>query len=317
MTFHVFTAQFRTRFRIAACVTAALAAGWTTTAAASDAVQADTAPAQFVEDIGASERINYSGKLRMLSQRIVAASCYLQSGVSPAQSRETLDAAVVEFALITDALEFGNADLGIIGVEERPRILAGIAKLREYWTPIADLANTVIAGQGTNDDIAEMAQQSELLLDIAKRLVVQISGQYANQTSVLQSDAFAIDLAGRQRMLSQRISKNTCLLENNILPETAAAELAGTSEIFEATLTALYGGMTEAGINPPPNEDISAGIALVIETWTGVQPVISAVAAGEPVDPAELEAVFLNCNKMTGDMNTVVGMYAAASKMGV
>jgi nitrate/nitrite-specific signal transduction histidine kinase len=274
-------------------------------------------PAQFVEDNGSSERIDFSGKLRMLSQRIVAASCFLQAGVETEASRDTLAAATAEFALITDALEFGNPDLGIIGIEERRKTLAGIAKLRELWAPISVLADKVEAGEGTVADISAIAEQSAPLLEIAKRLVVQISSQYANQTSVLQSDAIAIDLAGRQRMLSQRISKNICLIASGVNVEASRAELAGAAQIFENTLNALRFGLVEAAIQAPKTDDIADGLAVVAENLALMLPLIAEITAGNSLDSEQLGIVFLTANLMTGNMNKVVGLYSEASKLSI
>ncbi|KQB95918.1 hypothetical protein AL073_14760 [Loktanella sp. 1ANDIMAR09] len=272
-------------------------------------------PAQFVEDNGSSERIDFSGKLRMLSQRIVAASCYLQAGVETQASRDTLAAATTEFALITDALEFGNPDLGIIGVEEHRKTLAGIAKLRELWGPISVLADKVEAGDGSVADITAIADQSAPLLEIAQRLVVQITGQYASQTSVLQSDAIAIDLAGRQRMLAQRISKNICLIASGVNVEASSADLVATDEIFRNTLYALRFGLPGAGIQQAKNNDIADGLTVVARNMETLSPLIAEIAAGRTLDPGQLGVAFLTANLMTGNMNRAVGLISEASKL--
>jgi hypothetical protein len=281
------------------------------------AFDAQITPAQFVEDKGASERINFSGKLRMLSQRVVAASCYLQAGIQTDASRATLAAATTEFAVITNALEFGDPDLGIIGAEDRRRTLAGISKLNELWAPIAELASKVEAGTGSVEDITAIAEQSAPLLDIAQRLVVQITSEYASQTTVLQTDAFAIDLAGRQRMLSQRISKNVCLISSGVSVETSQAELANTAQNFEATLFALRDGLPDAGVSAPPNQEVEDGLNVVIQEWATVTPIVAEVAASIALDAEQLGIVFQTGNQMTGNMNAVVGLYAEASKLGL
>lgn len=270
---------------------------------------------QFVDDDGAAERIDYSGKLRMLSQRIVAASCYLQAGIQSDSSRAVLHSASAEFAQITDALEFGNADMGVLGAEERRRTLVGIQKLRALWKPIEAKAAQVEAGQGTPDAITAIAEQSAPLLDIAKRLVVEITGQYSGQTSVLQTDAFAIDIAGRQRMLAQRISKNVCLIASGINVQASRAELAQAAQNFEAALYALRGGSVEVGIRTPPTQEIGDGLQLVVDDWVRVKPMITRVIAGDALDEEGLGIMFETGNLLTGNMNKVVGLYAGASKM--
>lgn len=288
-----------------------------TTIAAAVAFTSTPATAQNIEDIGGSQRIDFSGKLRMLSQRVPAAACYTQLGIDTAETSAMLTAAATEFELITAALEFGNPDLGIIGVEERRKTQVGIGKLNELWAPIADLARPVAASDANLDDVTAIADQSAPLLEMAKVMVTVIVGQYAHPAAVLQADAMLIDIAGRQRMLAQRMSKNVCLINAGINVETAMAELQATSEIFDASLTALRSGMPEAGIMPPPNEKIATGLDGVLNTWSQVQPIVDAALEGKALDDEQLSIMFHQSNALTGGMNATVGLYSEASKLGL
>ena len=279
---------------------------------AEDAPQARFTLAQLVEDDGSSERLALSGKLRMLRQRVVSAACYLQAGIETESSRETLVGATAEFEKITAALEFGDTDLGIPTAEERRRTLAGISKINELWAPMATLAAAIEAGNGSTDDVASLAVQSADLLDIAKRLVVQINSQYSGQTSILQSDALTLDIAGRQRMLSQRIAKNGCLVSMGINPEQSLMEMQGASENFDTTLMALRFGMQEAGVQPPPNAEIADGLNVVADNWSAMSPIVADLAAGKTVDSVTHGVMLQKRNQMTGNKNKVVGMFSEA-----
>jgi hypothetical protein len=85
--------------------------------------------------------------------------------------------------------------------------------------------------------------------------------------------------------------------------------------MFEVSLFALRNGLAEAGINEPPNEDISAGLDIVIADWEGLKPIVEMVLAGQPIDEEQRVIMFNGANAMTGHMNTVVGMYSEASKL--
>lgn len=270
---------------------------------------------QFLEDIGASQRIDFSGKLRMLSQRVVAAGCNYAADIDPANSGPILEAATTEFEVIVDALEFGDPGLGIIGQEERRKTLVGLSKLRELWAPAAVSAELIGAGAGTPEVVATFADQSAPLLNMAKLMVSEISAQYSDPTALLQADALIIDIAGRQRMLAQRMSKNVCLIASGLNVEVATAELTGAAQMFDTSLFALRNGMAEAGIKPPPNDEIAAGLDVVIADWTALQRIVNMVLAGEPLDAEQRSIMFNGSNVMTGHMNTVVGMYSEASKL--
>ena len=129
-----------------------------------------------------------------------------------------------------------------------------------------------------------------------------------------QANAILVDISGRQRVLTQRMSKNVCLLASGVHAETARAELAATAEVFEASLYALSGGMIEAGVNPPPNAEIAGGLSVVLRDWQALKPSVEAVLSGETLDASERATVFHGMNEMTGHMNTVVGLYSEASK---
>ena len=273
--------------------------------------------AQFVEDNGASARVDFAGKLRMLSQRVMATACYVRAGVDTENTLPALIGATDEFGAILHALEFGDDARGIFGAEERRRTIVGLNKLRdEYWLPFAELSHLVSSGAGDGQTVGIMAAQSEPLLDFTKRMVSEISGQYTDPTILLQADAMVIDIAGRQRMLSQRVSKNACLMGTGLGDETTLAQLGAASEMFETSLHALYHGMPDAGIKAPPTEEISAALGEVVSQWEALKPILASVASGN-ADAETLAIVYAQTTAMTAEMNAIVGLYGDASKLGL
>lgn len=270
--------------------------------------------AEIAKEIGASERVNYSGKLRMLSQRVVATSCNFAAGIDPEKSGPAMQAAIDEFNLIVNALEFGNADLGINGEEKRRKTRARIGMLRDEWAPMVENLTAIDAGAASDAQLGAIATQSASLLDMAKLLVSDLSAQYSDPNAMLQSFAMLVDISGRQRMLTQRMSKNMCLALSGINADAARQELAATAAMFETSLLALSSGMTSAGIAPPPNATIDAGLKLVVSDWNALKPAVEAVVNGGTVTDQERAAIYHGMNEMTGHMNTVVGHYSEASK---
>lgn len=272
---------------------------------------------QFLEDIGASERINLSGKLRMLSQRIPAAACTYHAGIAAEQSNAVLHAAKVEFDTIIAALEFGDETLNIIGEEQRRKTLAAIANLHAKYDPLHAAFDDIEATGGTDEEVLELAEHNMEVLDAAKLLVSEISGQYADPTALLQSDALTIDIAGRQRMLTQKISKEVCLIMSGIYADASLETLGGTVSMFETSLNALIFGMDGAGISPAPTEEILTGLEIVQADWAEISDYVETVSAGGSVDEATRAMIFTGLNKTMADMNAVVGMYTENSKLGL
>lgn len=285
---------------------------------------ADTVPplnsfslVQFLEDIGASERINMSGKLRMLSQQIPAAACNLHAGIEVEQSKTALHAAKEKFDTIIAALEFGDANLGIIGQEGRLKTLAAIGSVHATYDPMRAAFSSIEETGGTEAEVLAMAEHNIGILLAAKVLVSEISGQYTNPAALSPSDALMIDVAGRQRMLTQKISKEICFITSGIHANASMAVLGSTINMFETSLNALHFGMENAGISPAPTDEIIAGLERVQADWEEIGALVKHIAMGGTIDDAERTIIFTGLNRTMSDMNTVVGLYVASAKLGL
>lgn len=140
----------------------------------------------------------------------------------------------------------------------------------------------------------------EIILAVALFLVLDLSVLLLNFyiSYQISEDALAINLAGRQRMLSQRITKSLLIAQNNInqeLPITEPlAELKATTTLFDTTLTAFeQGGEVQGGsgkkvqlaaVNLPAGIDI---IAQARQIWTPYlqlsQPLLSGKQSNDAV----------------------------------
>lgn len=263
-----------------------------------------------------SHRINMSGKLRMLSQRIPGMACNQASGIEPVKSLANLEAANAEFNRILAALRHGDENLKITSAEESRLTLSYIDAVDARWAPFEAVATDVLAGQVTEDSMLTLATASGPLLGDAADLVQRIVGVYYDPVTTRQSDAITIDFAGRQRMLAQRMSKNVCLINMGVSVEAATAELAEAYRLFDATLAALQVGMPSAGVSPPPNDAVVAGLEIVVDTWDGMAPHMRSAIDGETFDTDTRVEVFNGMNLLTARMNAVVGLYSDAAVIG-
>lgn len=79
--------------------------------------------------------------------------------------------------------------------------------------------------------------------------------------------ATAVDIAGRQRMLSQRMVKAYLMLGQNIAPDDARNILQKSIDLFESQLTALK--------TLQPNQNVQAAIANLDAEWKIFRPLIT------------------------------------------
>ena len=178
--------------------------------------------------------VDLAGQQRMLSQRIVKSWCQIGLNVMPQLSKRQLDAALRQFEDNLKAL-----DVAATGPEAR----TALAGLRAAWTPLQAAARGVIR----QDDAAQLDARAEDVLMAAERL-----------TRVLQ-DASAtpqsrwVNLAGRQRMLSQRLVKIYMLRQWWVDNTALRDEMERVQHEFFGALTSMQ---QHAAGNPALREEL-------------------------------------------------------------
>jgi len=261
----------------------------------------------------AQERIDYAGKLRTLSQQIPAAACHLKNGIAADAAGDLLAKAVTDFETILSALEFGDSDLNINAPETRRRSLAAIHELRAQWQPLETAANAMINGTATEADFDYLMSEDAAVLAASQRTLEELTEQYSNPNAVTRASLMMIDISGRQLMLTQQMSKDSCILGSAPTSDDVRSNLESTVGIFEASLEALRFGMPAVGIGAPPNAQISEGLQAVLDDWKTVQPMVASVVAGEQLDNAARTQKFQALNATMNQMSAVVAMYVAAA----
>ena len=167
-----------------------------------------------------AEAMNRSGQLRMLSQRLVKLHLLQQAGVQADHPAALLQASVLRvesnFALLRKNLS-------------QPTYGDLLEQMADTWEQLKRAL-----AQGDADAVD---QGAEALLQGAERLTTSLETTDAN--APLQ----VLNLAGRQRMLSQRFAKNALLVLLGQGPAQAAAHLAlrVAQQEFESALTYLNG----------------------------------------------------------------------------
>lgn len=258
----------------------------------------------------ANRKINIAGRQRMLSQRMAMAAFYARLNIAPEQHITILSDAYALFEKSLAGLRSGSADLGL-PVEDHPSVLAALDRVDLIW----ERYGAAIAEIAANDGVAkqELGVLAALNMKVLARANVVVKKLVAAYGGVATSEgrAIAIDVAGRQRMLSQKMVKEGALIGLNYKRTENREFLTETIELFDDSLFGLMYG-NEALKLPKPPAIVLAKLQEVEALWLDSYPILEDIAASGRADKFDLQAVALNRDPLLTTMNEAVGLYEAA-----
>lgn len=166
------------------------------------------------------ELIDIAGRQRMLSQRIIKAYAQAAQQVHYETSLKQLQASI---RLFQDQLGTLSQHAPSDGAR------SALKKVEELWGPFAATAQGELDRAGAT----ELMLASESLLQACQEVVTQFESAYGIYQTRL------VNLSGRQRMLSQRITKAYMLLSWGFSHPHLTNELEQASDEFERALAQL------------------------------------------------------------------------------
>lgn len=265
--------------------------------------------AQGADADEAKRKVNLAGRQRMLSQRMSKAACFVATGVETEAQLAMLSSAYDLFSSTHVALRFGDTDMGL-NKELKPNIQAALSLVDEKWLIFApSIADIVSKGRSDSRNLQTLDESGLDLLGVMNSTVGKIAHAYGEDLEELPLIlSLTIDLAGRQRMFTQKMSKEFCLLDAGINIDDNRASLKRTQELFNLTLTSLVDGFPGMVI-PAPNEDINSKLAEVTTLWQHINTILERVASGGEITDQDRLTVAKDIEPVLTAMNEAVGMY--------
>ncbi len=236
--------------------------------------------------MGLSGAINYAGWFRALSQRMAKAYCQQYLQVLPA-------AAVDVMGQTRKMVQTGSGELAR-GMQSGQWPAEVGRQLAEVQKQFALLNQMTSAPATTTALVAAASEQADRTLLIAQAVTEAIE-KLAQAPS-----ARLVNLAGRQRMLSQRLAKNYFLSAAKVDSKVVQAQLASDAADFRQALQTLKAA-------PVSTSSIRNELELADSQWLFFES-----ALRRPADDAGLNAVATTSERLLGVMDKLTGLYDAA-----
>jgi hypothetical protein len=236
--------------------------------------------------MGLSGAINYAGWFRALSQRMAKAYCQQYLQVLPA-------AAVDVMGVARKMVQTGSGELarGMQSGQWPAEVGRQLAEVQKQFSLLNQMTS---APATTTALVAAASEQADRTLLIAQAVTEAIE-KLAQAPS-----ARLVNLAGRQRMLSQRLAKNYFLSAAKVDSKVVQAQLASDAADFREALQTLKAA-------PVSTSSIRNELELADSQWLFFES-----ALRRPADDAGLNAVATTSERLLGVMDKLTGLYDAA-----
>jgi nitrate/nitrite-specific signal transduction histidine kinase len=197
--------------------------------------------------LDAAAAVNKAGRQRMLSQFLVKEYLQVATGVDAGMARGHLFEAIAVFDdQLVDLKDFAST----------PDLREAFAAVDAQWKEFKQ----IVAGPASRSQAVVLHAAGERLLAAAERNTAAIERHTGRPAGRL------VNVAGRQRMLSQRVAKDYLMVVSRVSPDAAQAEMKIAREEFVAGMQELRGN--------PAGAEAEKLLTEVETSWRELEPLL-------------------------------------------
>ncbi len=214
------------------------------------------------------------GKERALTQKMAKEALLIALGVDVEKNREYLKESANLYERILNAVLKGDRELKI-NASKNKEIISFTKKLQKEWKKFkSHLKPFYEKNSVKKEDLLYIVNKNEDLLRDTNRLFLMYKKEDNFDNKLTDSMMNALDFAGRESMLSQKIVKEKLLVLAGIDKERNIVKLRGSFLLFDKALRGLLDGNEKRGISPAAVSHIRAELLEMKSIWDSMIPVI-------------------------------------------
>ncbi len=261
--------------------------------------------------------LNLSGKQRMLTQKMSKESFLIAKGINVEGNKESLFKTATLFDKTLKGLIAGDADLGLVA-SGKPKIVKQLKKVKTLWTGFRRYIEAVLGGDTSPEILGKIAAENLPLLKNMNRCVKMFenAAKVTGGSTMKPGMAVVINLAGKQRMLTQKMTKELLLVALAIDGDKNRLNLKKTASLFDRTLKGLLDGDPDLELPGTRDADIRNQLGTVGSLWQSYKPLLDKVVASSSatIPTADIESAAKLNLPLLSEMNTAVKMFEQSVK---
>lgn len=248
------------------------------------------------------KRVNLSGKQRMLVQRVTKLALLLNSNIDREKNIEKLKNYSNLYDKTLKAFKNGDKDLGCVPTNDK-EIREKISIVEKHWKPFYEnLQNIINLKDKDKKSLAYIINKNEELLKVSDDLVKEYEKSDKSENYLEKARLHVINIAGRERMLSQKMTKEKLLVIQG--KKEYINRLNSSIKLFNDSLNSLIGGNSRENIIKPTNRKIEKQLDKIYKIWSKLKPLYRK----DKLSPKDLEIIIEDNPKLLSEIDSMVEM---------
>ena len=252
--------------------------------------------------------INLAGKQRMLTQKMSKESLLIFIGIEPQKSANALKESYTLFDKTLKGLINGDETLKLIPSNNK-EVDKKLMEVKKLWEPFYKEIQGVATFKNLTDKTFEYIDKNNIPLLKKMNEAVVLYTKLGNKNGSKLKMANDINLAGKQRMLTQKIAKDILLYQAEINPKIALDDLKSSISLFDKILNGLYNGDKKLNLRGTKLPKILKQLDIAKEAWQKAKPLIPK-ALKQKSNQELTKEIISKLDNTKVQMNKAVELYA-------
>jgi len=213
--------------------------------------------------------ISLASNNKMLTQKMAKDAVFIENGINPKLYNTELQNSSVTFNNFLARIYNGTSGFQkVTDVELR----ADLTELIIEWLKVKSAVKKLyVNGQVDKASYEYILNNDEKLMRLSHKVMQSIMSKYRSNVQINKTGEHALDIADRQKMLTQKIIKERLLVHKNINIEKNRARLRGSLTLFAHGLVGLKEGERRRGLPPMTDKAIQTKLSEMITEWDSVK----------------------------------------------